>query len=100
MQYSPYVPVWTNPLAMVTYNKSIADIRHIVSCPAILESTSLTFAYGLDLFYVRLAPVNAFDVLPSDFNYELLILLCFGFIAVSYVTKKLAERKLLRDAWK
>ncbi|CAK4661838.1 hypothetical protein LEN26_005748 [Aphanomyces euteiches] len=100
IQYMPYVPVLANALSMVTYNQTVLSIRRIVCAPALLESTSLTFGYGLDLFYVRLAPANAFDVLPSDFNFELLILLCIGFVVAAYVTRVLAERKELHDAWK
>ncbi|RHY78565.1 hypothetical protein DYB30_000035 [Aphanomyces astaci] len=99
-QYTPYVPVLANALNMVTYNQTIRGIRRLVTAPALLESTSLTFAYGLDLYYVRLAPANAFDVLPSDFNFELLLLLCLGFIGGAYLTSVLADRKELHDAWK
>ncbi|RHY35446.1 hypothetical protein DYB32_000109 [Aphanomyces invadans] len=100
LQYTPYVPVLANALNMITYNQTVVNIRRIVTAPALLESTSLTFAYGLDLFYVRLAPANAFDVLPSDFNFELLLLLCFAFIVGAYFTSVLADRKELHDAWK
>ncbi|OQR94099.1 hypothetical protein ACHHYP_01814 [Achlya hypogyna] len=100
VQYSPYIPVLAQPQAMVSHNQTLLGLRAIVSAPANLESTSLTFAYGLDLYYVRLAPANAFDVLPSDFNYELLLLLIAGFVGAAYATKSLAERKLLHDAWK
>jgi hypothetical protein len=33
-----------------------------------LESTSLVFAYGLDLFLTRAAPARTFDMLGEDFN--------------------------------
>ncbi|KDO31298.1 hypothetical protein SPRG_03914 [Saprolegnia parasitica CBS 223.65] len=100
VQYSPYIQVLAQPFSMVSHNQTLQKLEAIVSAPANLESTSLTFAFGLDLYYVRLAPANAFDVLPSDFNYELLLLLIAGFVGGAYGTKLLAERKLLHEQWK
>lgn len=85
---------------MVTYNKTIANLHTISTTFAELESTTLVFAYGLDLFYVRFAPAKAFDVLPLDFNYQLLVLLCLGFVGATMMTKTLAQRKALNEAWK
>lgn len=100
MMYTPLVPVYNRPQAMVTNNRTIASLKKISSAPAELESTTLVFAHGLDLFYVRMAPAKAFDLLPSDFQYEMLILLCIGFLVATFVTKRLAQRKALREAWK
>jgi ER membrane protein complex subunit 1 len=85
---------------MVTYNQTIANLKSIATTPAELESTTLVFAHGLDYFYIRLAPAKAFDVLPQDFNYELLVLLCLGFLSGTYVLKALTLRKSLNEAWK
>jgi hypothetical protein len=38
-------------------------VRRIVTSPALLESTLLVFAYGLDLFSTRTAPSKTFEVL-------------------------------------
>ena len=46
----------------------VAKIRKVMTSPALLESTSLVFAYGLDLFFTRVAPSNTFDVLSESFN--------------------------------
>lgn len=100
MQYSPLVSVYNRPHAMVSYNQTVANIRAISTISAELESTTLVFAHGLDHFYVRLAPANAFDVLPTDFNYEMLILLCIGFVAATVLSRGLARRKALNEAWK
>lgn len=94
------MPVYNNALSMVTYNKTIENLKAITTNAAQLESTTLVFAYGLDLFYVRLAPAKSFDLLPSDFNYEMLILLCIGFVVATVISKNLAQRKVLREAWK
>lgn len=100
IMYTPLVPVYNRPQSMVTYNKTIANLKEISSAPAELESTTLVFAHGLDLFYIRMAPAKSFDLLPSDFQYEMLVLLCLGFLVATFVTKRLAQRKALREAWK
>ena len=43
-------------------------MRRILTSPALLESTALVFAYGLDLFGTRVAPSRTFDVLSEEFN--------------------------------
>ncbi|GLD92016.1 hypothetical protein PINS_up000549 [Pythium insidiosum] len=100
IQYTPLVPMHNNLNFMITYNQTIANVKSISTTPVELESTTLVFAHGLDLFYVRLAPANAFDVLPLDFNYELLVLLCLTFFGANVLAKTLAQRKALNEAWK
>lgn len=98
--YSPLVSVYNRPQAMLTYNRTVEGLHSISTSPTELESTTLVFAHGLDLFYVRMTPAKSFDLLPSDFNHEMLILLCGAFLAVTVGTKVLAQRKALQTAWK
>lgn len=47
----PYVPELPVPSEMmITYNQTIFKIKHILTAPTSLESTSLVLAYGLGLF--------------------------------------------------
>ena len=39
-----------------------------MTTPAIIESTCIVFAYGLDIFLTRLSPSFSFDILGKDFN--------------------------------
>ena len=48
-QYHPNLPVV--PQKVITYHKTVENLRHITSFPAKLESTSLIFAGGLDVFF-------------------------------------------------
>ncbi|KAE8994029.1 hypothetical protein PR003_g20627 [Phytophthora rubi] len=100
MMYSPLVPVYNRPQAMLTYNQTVENLQSISTAAAELESTTLVFAHGLDMFYVRMTPAKSFDLLPSDFNHEMLILLCLAFLGATFVTKALAQRKALQTAWK
>jgi hypothetical protein len=49
----------------------VSNLRAITTTHAALESTSLVFAYGLDLFYTRVTPSQTFDLLNEG-----LFLLC------------------------
>ncbi|XP_044739734.1 ER membrane protein complex subunit 1 isoform X2 [Chrysoperla carnea] len=97
----PYIPELPVPSeAMLNYNQSLSSIRGIQTVPSGLESTSLVFAYGLDIFYTRVAPSKTFDVLKDDFDYYLITLVLLGLTAASYITRYLASRKALKQAWK
>ncbi|KAF8335799.1 uncharacterized protein EI90DRAFT_2969384 [Cantharellus anzutake] len=84
---------------VLSHHHEVLGIRNIVASPALLESTSLIFAYGHDLFFTRLAPSNTFDVLNKSFNKVQLIFTIAGLIIAILVTKPLVERKQLRERW-
>jgi ER membrane protein complex subunit 1 len=77
----------------------VANIRKIVTSPALLESTSLVFAYGTDLFLTRTAPSNTFDVLSEDFNKIQLVLTIAGLAVAILFTRPIVNRKRLRERW-
>lgn len=77
----------------------MAHIRSITTSPALLESTSLVFAYGLDLFLTRVAPSNTFDVLNESFNKVQLVVTVIGLAVAILVTRPIVMRKKLREKW-
>lgn len=99
VRYSPYVPVYNMAKSMFSHTISIGGLENIVTAPASLESTTLVLAYGLDLYYNRLAPAMSFDILPSDFKYELLLLLVLGLAVASTIMRWTVSRKRLNEAW-
>ncbi|XP_049962865.1 ER membrane protein complex subunit 1 isoform X2 [Schistocerca serialis cubense] len=96
--YMPELPI--PPDAIINYNQTLQRIRGIHTAPSGLESTCLILAYGLDLFYTRVAPSKTFDLLKEDFDHLLITAVLLGLAVASYVTKKLASRKALKLAWK
>lgn len=96
--YMPEIPIQMD--AIINYNQSIFRVSGIYTSPSGLESTSLVFAYGLDLFYTRAAPSKTFDVLKEDFDYYLIVIVLAALLISSFVTKKLASQKALKQAWK
>ncbi|KAK1439459.1 hypothetical protein QVD17_05277 [Tagetes erecta] len=88
------------PQSYVTHALKVEGLRGIETIPAKLESTSLVFAYGIDLFYTRIAPSKTYDSLTEDFNYALLLLTIVALVVAIFVTWVLSERKDLQDKWR
>ncbi|KAI0967850.1 hypothetical protein F4678DRAFT_465109 [Xylaria arbuscula] len=57
-----------DPRMTVSHSRDVLGVREIIAAPAVLESTCLVFAYGVDVFGSRVAPSQAFDVLDKGFN--------------------------------
>lgn len=97
----PYMPELPIPNeSIINYDQTLLAIRRITTSPAILESTSLVFAYGLDLFFTRVTPSKTFDILKDDFDHLLITAVLIFLVVASYVSKLLAQRKALHAAWK
>ncbi|EIN05678.1 DUF1620-domain-containing protein [Punctularia strigosozonata HHB-11173 SS5] len=97
IQYDPLLP--DDPRRVLSHNYDVEKVRRIITSPALLESTSLVFAYGLDLFSTRTAPSKTFDVLNENFNKVQLVLTITGLAVAIFVTKPMVQRKRLREKW-
>ncbi|TPX43611.1 hypothetical protein SeMB42_g03923 [Synchytrium endobioticum] len=98
LQYAGYIN--QNPREVVSYHREIAGVKHVVSAPSILESTSIVVAYGLDIFCLRQAPSKTFDLLSEDFNRVNLIVTMIGLAVAIYVVRYFNQSKSLSIAWK
>ncbi|KAI0427752.1 hypothetical protein F5Y09DRAFT_333080 [Xylaria sp. FL1042] len=65
-RYAPAVEL--DPRMTVSHARDVLGVRHIIAAPAVLESTCLVFAYGVDVFGSRVTPSQAFDILGKGFN--------------------------------
>ena len=74
-------------------------VKRIKSSPALLESTSLILASGLDLFYTRVAPSGSFDVLSESFSRSQLLATIAALAAGLVVMRPLVRRKQLKQRW-
>lgn len=52
----------------LTHSRDVAGIETVISRPTLLESTSVVFAFGSDIFGTRATPSQAFDVLGKSFS--------------------------------
>jgi outer membrane protein assembly factor BamB len=66
IKYNPVLEF--DPKMIITHKREVMGIKDVITSPALLESTSLVFAYGVDVFGTRLTPSLAFDILGKDFN--------------------------------
>ncbi|KAF7289031.1 hypothetical protein HMN09_01351100 [Mycena chlorophos] len=87
------------PRRTLSHQYDVRGTRNIITAPALLESTSLVFAYGLDLFFTRVAPSNTFDILSKGFNKLQLVLTVSALAAGIAVTRPMVQKKRLREKW-
>ncbi|THH04236.1 hypothetical protein EW145_g5667 [Phellinidium pouzarii] len=97
IQYDPVIPDDTR--RVISHNYHVANTRSILTSPALLESTSLVFANGLDLFASRVAPAHTFDVLNENFNKAQLVLTIVALSVAIFATRPIVGRKRLREQW-
>ena len=95
--FSPELPM-AGPSFITLYHK-IARLRRIDTAPAILESSSLVFAHGLDTFFIRLQPSKGFDMVPDDFPYALLVFMVVGLSVALVALRAVIQRKTLKMKW-
>jgi hypothetical protein len=77
----------------------VYGLSEVVTTPALLESTTLVFSYGLDLFGSRITPSGTFDILSDAFNKPQLLLTIAGLTLGIMFAKPAVERKLLKTRW-
>jgi len=65
-RYTPVIEF--DPKWYLNHQREVIGVQEVVTSPALVESTSLVFAYGLDVFGTRLSPSFSFDILGKDFN--------------------------------
>lgn len=70
----------------LTHARDVAGIKTVLSQPTLLESTSLIFAFGGDIFGTRATPSQAFDILGKSFSkLQLLLTVVALAIGVSFL---------------
>lgn len=63
-----------DPKWILSHRREVVGVNKIITIPALLESTSLVFGYGLDIFGTRVTPSMAFDMLGQEFAKRQLVL--------------------------
>jgi len=97
----PYLPELPLPHeSILNYNQTVVGVRGVTASPSGLESTVLVFVHGLDLYGTRIAPSKGFDLIKDDFEHFMIAGVLVFLVAASFGTRKLAQRKMLNQAWK
>lgn len=96
-RYSPLIELDSRWL--VTHERDVLGVDKIITAPAILESTSLVFGYGIDVFGTRVTPSMAFDVLGKGFNKVTLIGTVVALTAGVLALGPMVRRKQINMRW-
>ncbi|KAF2803323.1 DUF1620-domain-containing protein [Mytilinidion resinicola] len=88
-----------DPKWYLNHNLEVIGVKDVITSSALVESTSLVFSYGLDIFGTRVAPSFAFDMLGKGFNkiQMLATVLALG-VGVVFVAP-LVQRKQINALW-
>lgn len=79
MKYAPQLEV--DGRAIISHELELIGAQEIIATPAIVESTCLLFAYGIDVFGTRSTPSGLFDILGKGFNKVTLVGTVLAFFA-------------------
>lgn len=89
MRYNPVIEF--DPKWHLNHAREVIGIKDVTTSPALLESTSLVFAYGLDVFGTRLSPSFNFDMLGKDFNKFQMLATVAALAVVTFVVTPLVS---------
>jgi hypothetical protein len=92
VRYAPVIEF--DPKWQLNHAREVLGIKEVITSPAVLESTSLIFAYGLDVFGTRLSPSFNFDMLGKDFNKFQMLATVAALAVVTFVVTPLVSFKL------
>ncbi|KAI0019096.1 DUF1620-domain-containing protein [Xylariomycetidae sp. FL0641] len=88
-----------DPRLAVSHLRDVVGVRAIATAPAILESTSLVLAYGVDVFGSRVAPSMAFDVLGKGFNKVALVATVAALVLGVWGLGPMVRKKQINMRW-
>lgn len=66
VKYTP--AIFVDGRNLLTHERDVVGVIGIVATPAVVESTSLLVAYGIDVFGSLISPSGTFDILDKGFN--------------------------------
>ncbi|KAH9994736.1 hypothetical protein F4779DRAFT_607936 [Xylariaceae sp. FL0662B] len=89
-----------DPRSLVTHQRDVLGVRGVLAAPAVLESTSLVLAFGVDVFGSRVAPSLAFDVLGKGFNKPALVGTVLALLAGVLALGPMVRKKQINLRWK
>lgn len=96
--FHPELPVAGTSL--VTLFHRVERLRGIHANPAVLESSSLVFAHGLDTYFMRMMPSRGFDTVPPDFPRALLVTVVLGLALGLGLLRRIVRHRTVNLTWK
>ena len=96
--FHPELPV--GGTSFVTLFHRVERLRGIHANPAVLESSSLIFAHGLDTYFMRMMPSRGFDTVPPDFPRALLVTVVLGLALGLGLLRRIVRHRTVNLTWK
>ncbi|KAJ5034959.1 uncharacterized protein L3040_008226 [Drepanopeziza brunnea f. sp. 'multigermtubi'] len=96
-RYTPVIDF--DPKIVLSHQREVIGVKDVITSPAILESTSLVFAYGIDVFGTRVAPSMAFDILGRGFNKLSLVGTVLALWVGVFVVAPMVRKKQINGRW-
>ncbi|KAK4136950.1 DUF1620-domain-containing protein [Trichocladium antarcticum] len=97
LRYHPAIEM--DPKSVVTHEREVLGVERIIAAPAVVESTSLVFAYGVDVFGTRVAPSFLFDILGKGFNKVALVGTVVALGAGVLLLSPMVRKKQINMRW-
>ncbi|KAF6258674.1 hypothetical protein COO60DRAFT_1517822 [Scenedesmus sp. NREL 46B-D3] len=88
-----------NALQYPTQDKQVLGLRGVSVSSTVLESTTLVFCYGSDLYFTRISPALHFDSLQSDFSYGLLVVALLALTIGTWFAGYSSQQAMLKAKW-
>jgi len=89
----------SDPKFFLSHAREVMGIKQISSTPTLLESTSIVFAFGHDVFGTQVAPSQTFDVLGKNFNRIQLVLTVVALYIGVVAIRPFVRRKVVEQGW-
>ncbi|RMZ90215.1 hypothetical protein DV736_g2541, partial [Chaetothyriales sp. CBS 134916] len=96
-KYSPVLDI--DPRWYLTHSREVTGIEKIMAAPSLLESTSLIFAFGHDVFSTQITPSGAFDILGKGFNRIQLLLTVAALVLGVLLLRPMTRSKMVESRW-
>ncbi|GAB1206018.1 hypothetical protein APSETT445_004699 [Aspergillus pseudonomiae] len=84
----------------LSHERDVAGINKVLSAPTLLESTSLIFGFGGDIFGTRATPSQAFDILGKGFSKLQLLMTIVALTIGVIILSPMVRKKQVNQVWK
>ncbi|KKP01741.1 hypothetical protein THAR02_06157 [Trichoderma harzianum] len=84
---------------LLSHERDVVGVRGIVTTPAVVESTSLLVAYGIDIFGTQISPSGQFDILDKGFNKVTLLTTVLALTWGVVLLAPMVRRKQINRMW-
>jgi ER membrane protein complex subunit 1 len=98
IRYNPVLEL--EPRNFLSHAREVLGINKVIATPSLLESTSLVFAFGHDIFGTQVNPSGAFDILGKGFNKVQLLLTIVALFGGVLLVRPLVRRKKVDGRWR